>query len=415
MNSVATHVVGPMKLVPPMLLAILLMGATPVPIQQKIIQKQQQIEATRIKLEQARHKLHQARYKVQSIAEQLNATNRGIARVSASLDYLGASIADTQRKLTVRRAQLQWAKASIDRHRKALDARLKDIYEFGGVTYLDVLLSANTFTEFLERWDFLGAILRSDGRLIAKMNGERTRYQKAVAELQATENDLADQQRQQQIQRGQLAQLATERRGLLALAQDQRNQVQQQVAELENLTAAQEARLQALIQEKQREEAEAVRRARLAAWQARRAAAIAAGLPPPAEPYPGGAVRFIWPVNGPVTSAFGMRWHPVLGGYRMHTGIDIGVGYGVPIRASADGIVIYSGWYGGYGNVVIIDHGSGLSTLYAHCSATYVSYEQRVVQGQVVGAVGATGYATGPHLHFEIRVNGVPVNPLSRL
>jgi murein DD-endopeptidase MepM/ murein hydrolase activator NlpD len=99
----------------------------------------------------------------------------------------------------------------------------------------------------------------------------------------------------------------------------------------------------------------------------------------------------------------------------LHSGIDIGVGYGVPIQASADGIVIYAGWYGGYGNAIIIDHSSGLSTLYAHCSAMYVSDRQWIQRGQVIGAVGATGWATGPHLHFEIRVNGVPVDPLSRL
>jgi len=110
-----------------------------------------------------------------------------------------------------------------------------------------------------------------------------------------------------------------------------------------------------------------------------------------------------------------MRTDPVTGRYQLHSGIDIGAGYGVPIQASADGIVLYAGWYGGYGNAIILDHGSGLSTLYAHCSAMYVSQGQNIQRGQVIGAVGATGWATGPHLHFEIRVNGVPVDPLSRL
>jgi murein DD-endopeptidase MepM/ murein hydrolase activator NlpD len=99
----------------------------------------------------------------------------------------------------------------------------------------------------------------------------------------------------------------------------------------------------------------------------------------------------------------------------MHTGIDIAAPYGAPIVASADGVVLFVGWYGGYGNTVILDHGSSYSTLYAHCSAILVSQGQDVARGQAIARVGATGYATGPHLHFEIRVNGVPVNPMSRL
>ncbi|HEY6357291.1 MAG TPA: M23 family metallopeptidase, partial [Vicinamibacterales bacterium] len=151
----------------------------------------------------------------------------------------------------------------------------------------------------------------------------------------------------------------------------------------------------------------------LADCAARRAAAIAAGQPPPSEACASG--HFIWPAQGPMVSGFGMRWHPILGGYRMHTGIDIAAPYGAPIIASDAGVVLFVGWYGGYGNTVIVDHGSGYSTLYAHCSAILVNQGQNVARGQAIARVGATGYATGPHLHFEIRVNGVPVNPMSRL
>src|SRR5207253_10864954 len=121
------------------------------------------------------------------------------------------------------------------------------------------------------------------------------------------------------------------------------------------------------------------------------------------------AYGFIWPVNGPVTSPFGMRWG------RMHTGIDIGVPYGTPIHAVAAGQVIYAGWMEGYGNLVFIDHGRGLSTGYAHQSTIAVSNGQAVTQGQVIGYVGCTGHCFGPHLHFEVRVNGTPVDPLGYL
>jgi murein DD-endopeptidase MepM/ murein hydrolase activator NlpD len=117
----------------------------------------------------------------------------------------------------------------------------------------------------------------------------------------------------------------------------------------------------------------------------------------------------IWPVQGPITSPFGMRWG------RMHEGIDIGVPYGTPIHAAAAGTVIYAGWMSGYGNLTVIDHGHGLATAYGHQSALAAGNGQTVSQGQVIGYVGCTGHCFGPHLHFEVRVNGQPVDPLGYL
>src|SRR5439155_18152375 len=133
--------------------------------------------------------------------------------------------------------------------------------------------------------------------------------------------------------------------------------------------------------------------------------------PPPSGSFGGvdtapSSAGLIWPVSGPVTSPFGMRWG------RMHTGIDIGVPTGTPIHAAASGRVIIAGWVSGYGNLVFVDHGNGLSTGYAHQSQIAVSVGQDVAQGQVIGYVGCTGHCFGPHLHFEVRVNGVPVDPL---
>ncbi len=117
----------------------------------------------------------------------------------------------------------------------------------------------------------------------------------------------------------------------------------------------------------------------------------------------------VWPVNGPITSPFGMRWG------RLHAGIDIGVPTGTPIHAAAEGIVIFSGWQGGYGNLVLIAHGNGIVTGYGHQSSIAVGDGAHVSQGEVIGYTGCTGHCTGPHLHFEVRVNGTPVNPLGYL
>ncbi len=390
-------------------------GATPVPITQKIQQKKALLERTQRKLHESRVKLHAARYKEMTISQELDQVQESIARVRGDLGALDGALRQTELRLSIRKRQLAAAQQSLDRHRDALNRRVIDVYEYGSASsYLDVLLSATSFIDFVERWDFVRAILHSDAALIAVVNNEAANEQRLVGALESAQAQLEREQQEAQARQQQLGVLAQERRDLLAVAAAQRSVIAQQVYELEGLSAAEEARLQALIQEKQREDEAVTLRARYEACQARRMAAEAAGLaPPPCSA--SGPVDFQWPVRGPITSPFGMRVDPVTGRYALHSGIDIGADYGTPIQAAADGVVLFAGWYGGYGNAIILDHGSGLSTLYAHCSAMYVALNQHIQRGQVIGAVGATGYATGPHLHFEIRVNGVPVNPLTRL
>ncbi|HUG74665.1 MAG TPA: peptidoglycan DD-metalloendopeptidase family protein [Acidimicrobiia bacterium] len=119
----------------------------------------------------------------------------------------------------------------------------------------------------------------------------------------------------------------------------------------------------------------------------------------------------IRPVPGAVSSGYGYRTHPVYGGQRLHTGWDLRAGCGVPIKSGASGRVVLSGWYGGYGNTIIVDHGGGMATLYAHQSSLGASYNQQVSTGEIIGWVGTTGMSTGCHLHYEVRINGNPVDP----
>ena len=143
--------------------------------------------------------------------------------------------------------------------------------------------------------------------------------------------------------------------------------------------------------------------------QARAAAPDSTGAPGGGSPAPSGSGGLVWPVSGPVSSPFGSRWG------RLHAGIDIPAPAGTPIGAAAAGTVIYAGWMGGYGNLVVIDHGGGLATAYAHQYSVAKSVGAAVAQGQTIGYVGNTGNSFGNHLHFEVRVNGSPVDPLGYL
>lgn len=132
-------------------------------------------------------------------------------------------------------------------------------------------------------------------------------------------------------------------------------------------------------------------------------------------PAGGGSGAFMWPCSGPITSYYGWRTHPIFRTKRYHSGMDIAVDTGTPIHAAASGTVIYSGWMGGYGYCVMISHGGGLVSLYGHNSSLAVGEGQRVSQGQVIAYAGSTGYSTGPHCHFEVRVHGEVTDPLNYL
>ena len=377
----------------------------------RIESQQSQIEATRNRLQGRRSQLDFEIVRAASLRRQLAETDAGIARAHAALDGIEAQIRHTQRNLAWNRIQLDAAQRTLARHNDALRRRLIDAYERGDLGYIDVVFSATSFNEFVERWEDIRYLIAANERTVRERRAAQTAVASARAGLERQEFALEDDRRQAVQTTFQLAALARQRAQLVQTADAQRRNVANQVAQLEDLTAAQEAALESLIRERQREEA--ARRAALDE-QRRRAAQLAGQEAPPAS-NSGSPGSFSWPASGPITSPFGMRSDPLGHGFRMHTGIDIGAPMGSTITAAASGRIIFAGWYGGYGNAVIIDHGGQTSTLYGHCSQLFVSNGQDVERGQAIAAVGSTGESTGPHLHFEIRINGVPVEPTSRL
>ena len=377
----------------------------------KIRTTQSQLDALHARLDRKRTELHFQETREADLSRQLSETSANIAHVSANLDEIGAQVRWNQRKLAWNDVQLNAAEATLARHDGALKRRLVDAYERGDLGYVNVLLSSTSFEDFSERWEDIRYLIAANQKTVRERRAAENGVAKARASLEGERSELDSTIARQRQTRSALAALAAERTQLVAVAGQQRRSVSGEVAQLEDLTAAQEAQLEAYIRQRQQEE-----EARLTAEaDARRRAALLAGVQEPPEPVRGGPGTFSWPASGPITSPFGMRVHPVTGALRMHTGIDIGAPMGATITAAAAGRVIFAGWESGYGNTIIVDHGGSASTLYAHCSQIFVSNNQDVQRGQAIGAVGATGDATGPHLHFEIRINGVAVDPTSRL
>ncbi len=377
----------------------------------KIESKRAEIGALHARLDRKRGQLQFQERREADLARQLQETNSGMARVSATLAVLDARVRWNERKLAWNEVQLAGAEATLQRHNDALKRRLVDAYERGDLGYVNVLLASTSFSDFAERWEDIRYLIVANEKTVRERQAAERAVAAARTNLEGERSLLSatlDQERQQKFA---LAALATARSNLVAMAAAQRRSVANEVVQLEDLSAAQEAQLEAYIRERQREEE--ARRA--AEAEARRRAALLAGAEAPPATTEGAPGYFAWPASGPITSPFGMRVHPVTGQFKMHTGIDIGAPMGATITAAAGGRVIFAGWEGGYGNTIIIDHGGQTSTLYGHCSQIFVGNNQDVQRGQAIGAVGATGDATGPHLHFEIRVNGVAVDPTSRL
>jgi septal ring factor EnvC (AmiA/AmiB activator) len=391
-------------------IAITFAGGRPA-LGDRITSKQAQLEATQKRLEQRRQDLQFQEQRSQDLQHQLTETNDGIVRITATLDELQGQVHWNERRLAWNQVQLSAAEATLQRHNDALKRRLVDAYERGDLGYVNVLLSATSFTDFVERWDDIRYLIAANQKTVRERRASENAVSHARRNLEGEQLALDDAVGRQQRAKIQLASLATQREQLVAVADAQRRSVSSEVTQLEELSASQEADLEAMIRERQAEEA-----ARRAAEETqRRRAAQLAGQELPPETNSGAPGSFSWPVSGPITSPFGMRANPLGPGFEMHPGIDIGAPMGATVTAAAGGRIIWAKWYGGYGNAIIIDHGGQTSSVYGHLSQIFVAEGQDVQRGQAIGAIGCTGRCTGPHLHFEVRVNGVAVDPTTRL
>ena len=311
-----------------------------------------------------------------------------LAEARVRLGTLDRTIADQTSRLQRLRGQYRIA---LDR----LEQRVRELYMTDSPDALAFALGTASFTDLLDNLDLLSRIGRQDERI--------------AAEVKSARDGVADARRRTRAARVEAGRVEA---SVASATTEQRGIVTRLVASRDALVAARREKSTTLAS------IQSDRRSTLAEIDAleQQSAALAARIreaqrqsSAPAIVSPSGSGVFGWPVSGPVTSGYGMRWG------RMHEGIDIAVGEGTPVHAAAAGSVIYAGWMGGYGNLVVVDHGNGLSTAYAHNSSLAVSVGQQVAAGEVVSYSGNTGNSTGPHVHFEVRVNGSAVDPLGYL
>ena len=320
------------------------------------------------------------------LGDQIGAVRQRLTVTQAKLDVL-------QRQLALKRRELRRAQARLVLERDNFEQRVVIAYKTDDLSYIDVVLSSTSFEDLISRVSVVRSLITGNDRLVGGLEQTRdtvAREKRVVADKErGVRKAVTDLQEQNDQLAALRAAQAAQKQASLALRQQKNGQLKDVTHDLA-LLEQQENQLLA--------ESNAL-------------SGVIAG----AQGSGHGTGSLVWPLSGPVVSPFGYRIHPILHYRKLHTGIDIAVGYGVPIHAADGGSVIYATWMGGYGNVIIVDHGNGVSTLYAHQSSLAVGTGATVSRGQVIGYVGSTGFSTGPHLHFEVRLNGTPVDPMGYL
>ncbi|MDW8027692.1 MAG: peptidoglycan DD-metalloendopeptidase family protein [Armatimonadota bacterium] len=333
----------------------------------------------------ARKKVREMRRKEKTLSEQLKVTRERIARARVRLAALNRQYYQVSNQLNQTRQRVMQLRAKLSRHRSILAERLRQLYKHPPSDYVAFVLDARDIEEASVRTYAFQRIIHHDSKVIGETLETKTELEEKEAQLKSQKAKLVALKAAIAEQTKELQDAEAEQKSLLRRVQNERETYERWLQEWE---------------EESREIANLLRR--LQRTQQNRP-----------RPIPVWTGPFIRPVDGKIVSGFGYRFHPIFRRVKFHYGIDISAPYGTPIRAVADGVVIFSGWRRAYGNTVIIDHGDGLATLYAHCSRLLVNEGEVVKQGQVIALVGSTGLSTGPHLHFEVRRYGEPINPLA--
>lgn len=336
------------------------------------------------RIKDVQSRLKQTKIQQKNVMDQIISTQRKLETAQDKVIKNKISLNKAQEKLKIIDTRLERTQRQMDRRAKLLSGRLSDIYEGEDIGYLEVLLGSRDMQTYLSRRYYLEEIVSSDVQLIEQFKKDKSQIERDKKAQSTEVVRIASIQSQLIRQRDGVADLAQEKSAQLQAIEQDRELYERAIAEL----TAKSEEIAASIQRYQ-------------------ASRRSSGSYSPT--FSGGLSM---PVSGRITSRFGYRIHPVTRSHSLHTGVDIAVPAGTPIKAAADGEVIMAGWMGAYGYAVVIDHGGGVSTLYGHNSKLLVGAGKKIKRGQAIAKAGSTGWSTGPHCHFEKRVNGKPVNPM---
>ncbi len=330
-------------------------------------------------IKQITSKLSKNKEKEKTVSEQIKDLDLNISKSEEELGEISKEVTLTQRKIDDSKKDLKQTEENIGDKNDIIDSRLKVMYKNGNIGYLEVLLSSESIVDLFSKLDMMKMLFEHDMDILKVMKEEKDLIETKKRTLESHESkmivmlqDMENKRKELEVSRGELRRL--------------KSQIQQDSKGLENQIDELNAYAEKIAAEIRKKQS--------------------------GGKYTGGEMA--WPAPGytRITSPYGYRIHPILKTKKLHTGIDIGISSGKSVVAAGDGKVIHANWLGGYGKVIMIDHGGGIVTLYAHNSSLVVSEGDKVKKGDVVSKAGSTGMSTGPHLHFEVRKDGKYVDPI---
>lgn len=330
-----------------------------------------------------RSQLRKKEAEVGGMMDEVHKVDEQMSKMEAKLQKTEDDLAFNKKEQQRLASELRIQTEKLDDVKRKVGQRIRAIYVQGEASPITILADAESISDLAARKALLERIADYDRKIFNEVRVLRDSVLSKKKERDLSVTRIAELVKNQEAELAELQTIRSKKKQIFSVLKAQENQIEDQLNEMER----QSQRLESQI----------------AAIQAKSAGSVAI--------FKG---KFIQPVSGRMSSKFGMRRHPISGRSKMHNGVDWAAPTGTPIKAAGAGKVITAAYLRGYGNTIVIDHGGGISTLYGHCSRLYVSVGQNVTTGQRIAAVGSTGYSTGPHLHFEVRVNGKPVNPLGR-
>lgn len=402
------------RIVAAILITALLLPSSGPAAAASIDDKRAELNSINQQLQNTRQKIREAEQKERELVGQIKESDRRLNELSQELESLAGQLRNIsdercctetelenlQKLLMQTNNELEVAQYELERQRNLLDERLTNLYKKGDTIYYEVILGVADFSDFFKRLDFLNLIVRQDKDILDQIDKTKRIIEDKKAQIEVQEAKvqekrlvLINQQRQVESvsrsvenKKGEVATEQQHKQGLLVKVQEDKESYIKMERELEQASRDIARMIRALESRRKN----------------RRTPINSTGI-------------LMWPVSGYISSDFGQRVHPIFKVSSFHSGIDIGASSGTPIKAADSGEVLFSGWRGGYGRTVIIAHGGDQTTLYGHCSSLNVNTGDIVQKGDIIAAVGSTGYSTGPHLHFEVRANGEPQDPMGWL
>ena len=375
--------------------------------------------------EEARKVVDAIQAKIDSVSDIKRVLDEEANLAVADYEYKQATLEQTIQRIAENEQKLLETETEYTTKHGRLEKRVRDIYINGQISYLDVMFGAQDFGDFLTRMDLLKRVMIQDSELVNQVLTYRNEIQEIVKQLEQDKVRQTEQALIAEDAKDVKLHKVAEQQALIDMMENDKDVYNRQYDEMiaaSNQVAQliQDKKYQAEVEALQRQQEEERRQQEAAARKKQQSAPIGSYESSDDGNYQAyvpatNSGAMIWPITGPITSEFGWRTHPIFGGQRFHSGLDIGGDYGMPIHAAQMGVVSHAGWIDGYGNTVMIEHGGGIVTLYGHNESLAVSVGQVVNQGDVIAYCGSTGNSTGPHCHFEVRLNGEPVSPFDYL